>query len=61
MRKTEQLNTRLTAEELAAARMASKEERQNLSEWLRAILRADLRQRGLWPPQGGAPAGGAKC
>lgn len=51
MLKTEQGNFRASLEEMEAARQAARIERRNFSEFIRELLRADLRQRGMWPPQ----------
>lgn len=64
MMKTKQANFRASDEELALARQAANIERMNLSEFVRELLRSDLRAKGLWPPPGPtgtAPAGGIKC
>ena len=50
MEKTAQATFRAMPEEMDAARRAAKIECQNFSEFLRELLRSDLRQRGLWPP-----------
>lgn len=51
MYKVKNTNFRLTLDERQAVDRAARLERQTLSEWVRALVRADLRQKGLWPPQ----------
>lgn len=51
MQKTKQSNFRASPEEIEAAWQAARIERRNFSEYIRELLRVDLRQRGLWPPQ----------
>lgn len=60
MMKTKQANFRASPEELALARQAAKIERMCLSEFVRELLRSDLRAKGLWPPQQG-PTGTAQA
>lgn len=61
MTKEKQCNFKATREEFEAAKQAAQIERQTFSEFMRAIVRAELRAKGLWPPAGAAPAGGVKC
>lgn len=50
MEKNKQGNFRLTEDEFKAAKCAAKIERQSFSEWVRSLVRADLRTKELWPP-----------
>lgn len=62
MVKEKMIFTRDTVEAYEALKLAAKQEQRSMSDLVRNLLRADLRARGLWPPQGpGAPAGGVKC
>lgn len=45
------INFRGSLEERQAIVKAAEIERQTVSEWVRNVVRSDLRQRGLWPPQ----------
>jgi hypothetical protein len=62
MVKEKMIYSRVTKDEFRQAQEALKRERSSLSEYLRELLRNDLRGKGLWPPTGAAPAGErAKC
>lgn len=50
MNKSKQGNFRLTGDEFTIALRAAEIERQSFSEYIRNLLRADLRAKGLWPP-----------
>lgn len=52
MQRDRQANFRMTRDEFEAAQRAKEIERySSISDFVRHLIRADLRAKGLWPPQ----------